>query len=416
MPSGVLLRSAFSYVMMRKTCMERITKAMINIFRFFGEFTPIVPYAPVFFSKQGLTLSQISFLFLIGALTTVALEIPTGILADKINRKTVLILSRLAKLSCFVVWLISPTLSGFLVGFVLWGLATALDSGAFQAFVYDTLQRSNQSERFSEVYGSSAGWSFVGLFLSAITAALLIPWGFMPLLTVAIISLMISLITVFFIPRPLSVVSGEKKSSIGLMLSSIKFLSASKLLIGILVLGIAAGGIKGSLEEYYSLFLESKGVALVVIGIAIASFEAMKSLGAFVASRVQRMLALQTFLVMIVGALLIASGFVPGYYIILLLAIVAIIDAMFWVANDTAIQRAAHARNRATLASLKNFGIEVIALLSFALFNVTAQQVPLNGLFIVGGSILILLSIVFTSRFLRSVQDVHYKKIAEEII
>jgi|SRR3989344_1013543 len=128
--------------------MNKATLYIINTSRFFGDFTPIVPYMALFFIQHNISVSQISLLFLLWALSILVFEIPTGMLADKVNRKTILIASRVLKLCCFAVWLAWPSFAGFAVGFILWGIATALDSGAFQAFLYDHLHDHNARKLF----------------------------------------------------------------------------------------------------------------------------------------------------------------------------------------------------------------------------------------------------------------------------
>jgi hypothetical protein len=377
--------------------MPRITQNLINLSRFSGDFIPIAPYAAVYFSKQGITIPQISLLFLIWTLTIILLEIPTGILADRIDRKTVLVFSRLSKLSCFVMWLISPTFAGFLIGFIFWGLASALDSGAFQAFVYENLKSTNQDEKFAKVYGESTAWGFAALFLSALIATVLINWGFTILIFTAIISLFISFAALLLIPTISSPRTSQDivEPAKNLILNGISFIWTRKFLVRLMIIGIIAGGIKGALEEYNSLFLESKGMALAAIGIGIASLEVMKPLGAVLAGYSKTVQKRQAYLLGIIGALIVLSALVPWYFTVIILSVMTLVDAILWVANDTAIQEVASNDNRATLASLKSFGIELTALCAFGLSSILSRTATLSYIYIFGGIILITTGLIF---------------------
>jgi len=166
------------------------------------------------------------------------------------------------------------------------------------------------------------------------------------------------------------------------------------LLVQALIIGVVAGGIKGALEDYYSVFLESKGIVLSLIGVVIAGFEIIKVIGSRLARHVGDAVQKQIVLLGMIGVVFIASVLVEGVYVVFLLALLTLLDVLLWIANDASIQHLARDENRATLASLKNFGIEGIALVVFGLFSVIVSFVSLQGLYVVAGIILVVLSIL----------------------
>ena len=380
--------------------MNKARSPIINTSRFFGDFTPIVPYMALFFMQKNISLSSISVLFLIFSLTVLLFEIPTGILADKINRKTVLVISRILKLACFATWLIWPSFPGFAIGFILWGLATALDSGAFQAFLYDHLHDHDAHDLFSKHYGNASSWSFIGLLCSALVAAGLIHfgWSYSELLILSIISMVISGTTFLFAPNPKEKTIQPKEE---LIVSTIRnntgLIWKNNLLLTIFIIGITAGGIKGALEEYYPLLLGTNGVALSLIGISIAGFELMKSIGSFLAGHVPKNKTYQLLLLVIIGALMVGMGIAHSWVLLLVIAILTLIDATLWILNDTAIQDMSSSHNRATIASYKNFGTELIALIAFLAFSLTGVTQSVQVIYIVGGIGMIVISTVLAA-------------------
>ncbi len=379
--------------------MNKITSLLINTSRFFGDFTPIVPYMALFFIQHNITVSQISFLFLLWAFSILVLEIPTGMLADKINRKTILILSRLIKLFCFVVWLAWPNFIGFAIGFILWGLATALDSGAFQAFLYDHLHTYKSHDLFSKYYGNASSWSFIGLLCSALISAFLIhlQWSYNSLLIISILSMTVSGTLFIFAPSPKKKTIHQKEESIfSNTQNNIKLIWSNSLLFSFFVIGITAGGIKGALEEYYPLLLSNGGIALSLVGVSIAGFEFMKSLGSFLAGRIQKNHLSQLMLLILISILLLGIGLSHGWILIAIIAILTLIDAMLWILNDTAIQDISNHQNRATIASYKNFGTELVALIAFFFFTFTSKTQSVQIIYILGGIGMIGMSILIT--------------------
>ena len=377
--------------------MKKNTSYIINSSRFFGDFTPIVPYMALFFLQKDITVSNISLLFFVWALSVLVFEIPTGILADKINKKTILIASRIIKLFCFCVWLISPTFIGFAIGFILWGLASALDSGAFQAFLYDHLHSYNAHDLFSKHYGTASSWSFIGLLFSAIIAAVLIHfhWSYNALLVISILSLSASTALFLLAPRPVVNSPQDEKESLFLNIqNNLRFVWTNNALLTIFIIGMTTGGLKGALEEYYPLLLETGGVALSLIGMSIAGFELMKSLGSFIAGRVRYTNTSQLLLFGTIGILMLGIGTTHGMILIVIIAILTLFDAVLWILNDTALQDISTHRNRATIASYKNFGVELVALTAFFTFNIATKTRPLSIIYILGGISIFVISIV----------------------
>lgn len=76
-----------------------------------------------------------------------------------------------------------------------------------------------------------------------------------------------------------------------------------------------------------------------------------------------------------------------GNYLVVIFALVVIlfIDAILWVHNDTAIQRHANDDNRATVASIKNFGTETIAGSVFLITWIFGSDWEVGYLFLLEG-------------------------------
>ncbi len=109
--------------------------------------------------------------------TTFLLEVPSGAWADVVSRRALLAASAVVNGVGYAVWVAWPGYAGFLLGFVLWGLSSALASGTFEAFTYDELAAAGQEGRYAQVIGWTTSAGLVGLMLSNLAAAPLILLG-----------------------------------------------------------------------------------------------------------------------------------------------------------------------------------------------------------------------------------------------
>ncbi len=367
----------------------------INIVRFFSDLTPIAPYLALFLASRGLSVSNIAALFSIWAGAVILFEIPTGILADKTNKRTILILSKIIKLACFTIFLLSSHFIGFAIGFTAWGLAAALDSGALQSFIYETTE---EKEGFSKIYSSAMSWNFAGMVASSVIAALLVRYGFNLLIIFSIASMIATIAFLLTLPnkhtgpQPLAEQSHQvPKKFVANILTALK----NPLVLSPLLLGAIAGGTKGAFDELHGLLLNSTGISLGIIGFIIASFDGMKFLGAQLATRLANKTNYQYMFVAIIGVLLIVAGIFGAWIAVIALAILMLVDACFWIQNDTAILHAAHENHRATTLSIKSFFTEVSSLGLFALAGIATKNISLPNLYSVIGAAFPLIAVAF---------------------
>lgn len=367
------------------------TLPLYNLYlnRFLGDFVPVMPIIGLLLLSKNLTLSEISLFLFVFSLSVLVFELPGGILADRASLRSVIIFSRLCKLLAFTILLFSTSLLYILVAAFVWGLASAMDSGASQAYSYKLIQRLNMENEFEKKYSNLFLASLSGLLISALIATQVEIIRFDALQYIGIISLILCLISSIYLPTLSK--NDSIKTSVGL---TTVLKNITPILLVVLSIGILAGGIKGSLDEYTTLLLENKDVSYTLIGYAVFAFEVLKSLGAAISSRFKITIRKQIFLLLLLGTAFTAISTSTIEVIVLLLILTIFFDAILWVHNDVAIQRLATDQNRATLASVKNFGTEVVALTIFLFAWTSGENSEVTSIYYVGGITLILLSVI----------------------
>ena len=105
------------------------------------------PVFAVFFTDLGLSMAQFLWLNVIWAMTIVLFEVPSGVLADLLGRKRLVIFSALSMVIEMLLLIMAPQHGGWglfaicAVNRVLSGLAEAAASGADEALAYDSLKK-----------------------------------------------------------------------------------------------------------------------------------------------------------------------------------------------------------------------------------------------------------------------------------
>jgi MFS family permease len=99
------------------------------------------PVTVLLAQARGLSLGEIGLLFTVHGLVVVALELPTGGLADVLGRRPVVVAGTALHLLSCVVFAVATDFGGFLAAVLLLALGRALDSGPLEAWYVDTVHR-----------------------------------------------------------------------------------------------------------------------------------------------------------------------------------------------------------------------------------------------------------------------------------
>lgn len=97
----------------------------------------MIPVMILLLLERGLTLPQVGLAAAAQGLVVLALELPTGGLADALGRKPVLVGATLVNLGSMVIFLFADSFGLFLLSFVLQGIFRALDSGPLESWYVD---------------------------------------------------------------------------------------------------------------------------------------------------------------------------------------------------------------------------------------------------------------------------------------
>ncbi|WP_435177158.1 MFS transporter [Halorussus sp. AFM4] len=116
----------------------------------FGFFSPIFT---LFLLHRGLDYTAIASLSVLYAVLTVAGELPTGYVGDRLGRRDSLLLSSVFMTLSVLGFAVVGSYLGLAALYVLWTLSLVFRSGTGDAWLYDTLDSELAADRFAHVRG-----------------------------------------------------------------------------------------------------------------------------------------------------------------------------------------------------------------------------------------------------------------------
>ncbi|MCT2281132.1 MFS transporter [Micromonospora chalcea] len=139
-------------------------------YAFLTDLVLLYPLYVLLFADTGLSVGQISSLFVLWAAAGIVLEVPSGVWADTVSRRLLLCLAPLLAAAGFALWVLLPSYPAFAVGFLLWGAGGALRSGALEALVFTELERLGATDRYARLIGRARTAEVLGAVGSGVLA------------------------------------------------------------------------------------------------------------------------------------------------------------------------------------------------------------------------------------------------------
>jgi len=181
--------------------MSNIEKPGFNVkilytYKFISECLPIYAFYTILFLDRGKSVTDVALLIALWSLFTIAFEVPSGILADRWNRRNMLALAAVLQGICFIIWFFSHNFLMFALGFVFWGIASAFVSGTEEGLIYDNLKSDGREDEFTKIYGRAHFFANIGVIVGIASAGIIAI--FINIEIIALISAVICFINVIF--------------------------------------------------------------------------------------------------------------------------------------------------------------------------------------------------------------------------
>ena len=380
-----------------------------------GLLTPILSLALI---DKGASLSNLSIILGLYALSVILLELPSGITADVFGRKKTFLLSLAAFTISFLLLLISNGLISLCIVMILYGFGRALGSGSFDALFIDYYidnfgkdKLHNITTRLSvlDALGLSAG-ALSGGFFHEISNKLLPSIGRYDLNIIVRIVLTIAVIaiSVLFI--------SEKKQKDGKDHISIKkhvknsygFVCKNTTILFIFLSVFSTGFFLSALETYWQPYfitlLPDKGstgllglMAFLYLGAAmVGSILSNKTITKYKFNLRKMYLTMRGLLalLMILTALQTNVPLFIAYY-----ASIYLMFGMATIPEDVILNSETPNEIRASVLSVKSFIIQIGGLSGSLLYSILIRFISIPAIWILAASIILITIALIAKRF-----------------
>ncbi|TXS46000.1 MFS transporter [Streptomyces sp. uw30] len=366
------------------TGVRRLTATLYG-YSFLDDFVLLYPVYALLFADTGLSLWQISSLFALWSITGVVLEVPSGAWADAVSRRRLLWIGPLLTAVGFAVWVVVPSYGAFAAGFVLWGAAGALGSGALEALVYDELDRLGAADRYARVMGRARAARLVGTAVSAGVAGPVFAQGGYPAVGVASVlaCLLTALAATRFPEHRMPPRTGHDSWATTLR-TGLAEVRRDRSVRGALLLIPAVAAVWGALDEYTPLLVREIGVAEATVPYLILLIWAGVTVGSLLTGPAERLGTAGLATLLAGAALALALG--AAARSVAGIALVGLAFGGFQLAEvlaDVRLQHRIDESHRATLTSVASLGTELATVATFGAYALLGADAAHSTVFAV---------------------------------
>lgn len=170
--------------------------------------------------------------------TILILEIPSGILADRIGKRNTLLISRFLYVVEVALLAFSNGFWPFLIAKVVSGVAVSLSSGTSQALLYDSVKRFDNENNFRKIYGTQKLISYVSMGFVFVIGAYLFTLNTKLPAYASLPLLFIGFVLTFFLKEPYPVSKNVDESSFDYLREGIKIFKRHPLLTSLVFIGL----------------------------------------------------------------------------------------------------------------------------------------------------------------------------------
>lgn len=165
----------------------------------------------LFFLEKGLTFLEIGILYSIREITMVVSEIPSGVIADALGRRKVLVMSFLFYIISFIAFYFSNIFAALAIAMIVFAFGDAFRTGVHKAMIFHYLKVNDWGDQKISYYGHTRSCSQLGSAVSALLAAFVVFYtgDYRSIFLASIIPYIIDLFLVWSYPKYLD---GELKS------------------------------------------------------------------------------------------------------------------------------------------------------------------------------------------------------------
>ena len=250
------------------------TPKLVAIISFFGQLYFFVPVMTPYLLGKGLSLAQIAGMQTILMVTQLIMELPTGVLADKLGHRRSYQIALVMAVSGEIITLLANTYPHFIAGQIVSGTGFAFASGSVDALVYESLPSHDRTVGMQRAKGQIGS----AMQLAAVFAYGVGAWITRELtmermrltLKLDVVGVGMSVVLALLLREPVRHIVHQRSDSMALLRTGWKTLRTNGELRQLVLISIVTNAFVAHLLIFYQDYFLKTGVAPIWLGLGLS--------------------------------------------------------------------------------------------------------------------------------------------------
>ena len=351
---------------------------------------------------RGLTLIQISLIESLVIGTIFLMEVPTGVLADRVGRKWSIFFSTFLLMSAEFIFIFAREFEWYLLIAVLTGSGFAFASGAVEALVYDSLPPEGREDAMKRAMGRVNSMGQVAFVIAPVIGAFIIADAaeekFIPAIALTVVALFVGLCVSLTLHEPMTDSAEKKANSTALFRDGVSLLLHHRRLRRLAWIVIFTAPFTATLVTTLAPpYLVANEASPPLIALALSLGSLLAALTQHYAYKIEAWLGQQAAIALLIllpgilyWLLAWAAGPILTVFIVFLMYGMNDMKAPLFSAYQNDL---IESKNRATVLSLINMFVSLFLAVCAPIYAALAQS-SLDLAFVVMGAVIILAGLV----------------------
>ena len=346
----------------------------------------------LYYIEKGLTSSQYISFVGIAFLVKLIFEIPFGVLADKYNKKKLLLISNALFIFSIIVYIYSHNYFTFLIAIIMDAISNSISSGIINSILYENLENKKHFNKtlFYNSFFYNISYMLAMILGGYIGQHLGLIYNYYFTIIPFIIDFFILLIIKVNKPQNVDV-----NNNIMILKNGIKeILNNSYLLKLIITSSILFSGIK-LMEESHPEYSASIGISVFIIGIYTALILVFCIIGSYIGSKINKnkyQLVLKIHPILS-GICILLIGVLNNYFGIVFILLIYIFSESFDNIMISELHNNISSKSRVTVESINQFILAIFGFLFSMLMVILLKFMSVASMYIIIGSMIIIYSL-----------------------
>jgi len=343
-------------------------------FHLFINFAFWLPIYALFFLNQGLSYSAILLLYAVDNIFQTALEVPSGMIADRWGRRPVLMIGAIVQAAGYAMIAFGNGMPWYVAAMALHGTALACVSGSDAAFIYDSLLAAGREKEFKQIEGRAYMFNLIGWGVGGLLG------GWMAVQKLAlpyIISALTSFLAFFVMAACMEPPRIKTRPAPTQMLKNAwQAVRSNAALRAIIVFASLIFGFLLVSHKFSQPYLKAAGIDLKFFGVIYFVWLMGAALSSNLSHKVDDTIGRRAYFVVlpiIVGGVLIYFGFYQNMLGVALALLYQFVWGSLRPQMNQIINHEAASSMRATILSLVGFGSAVVYIIASPLIGQVAD-------------------------------------------